>query len=140
MALTTTRIGRIHLVTIPSSDPERSIAFYEALGFEKRADFPFAGEHRWIELFPPDGSAGIALAPAAADSAGVQTGIILTTDDIDAAHGELVAAGVDVDEAIAREGAPVEIRIGSAAIVGPTPSMFYLRDPDGNALLVVGPN
>ena len=34
-------IGRIHLVMIPSTDHDRSIAFYEGLGFEKRADVPF---------------------------------------------------------------------------------------------------
>jgi catechol 2,3-dioxygenase-like lactoylglutathione lyase family enzyme len=138
MALTTTRIGRIHLVTIPSSDPERSIAFYEALGFEKRADAPFGDGHRWVELFPPDGTTGVALAPAIGDAPGVQTGILLTTDDIDATHAELRSGGVDVDEAIARAGAPTRISIGAADLVEPFPPMFYFRDPDGNALMIVG--
>jgi catechol 2,3-dioxygenase-like lactoylglutathione lyase family enzyme len=140
MSLTTSRIGRIHLVTIPSADPERSIAFYLALGFEKRSDVPFGDGHRWVELFPPDGSAGIALAPAEAGAPGVQTGMILVCDDIDATHAELRAGGVDVDAAIARPGAPTEIRIGAAELVGPTPPMFYFRDPDGNALMVVQPD
>ena len=37
---TTTRIGEISLVCVPSTDQDRSIAFYEALGFEKRTDTP----------------------------------------------------------------------------------------------------
>jgi catechol 2,3-dioxygenase-like lactoylglutathione lyase family enzyme len=136
---TTTRISAIHLVMVPSTDQDRSIAFYEALGFEKRADAPFGEGHRWVELYPPSGPTGIALAPASPSSAGVQTGIIITTDDIDATLAELRAGGVDVDDAVAREGAPTEIRLGDAAVVGPFPPMFYLRDPDGNALLAIGP-
>jgi catechol 2,3-dioxygenase-like lactoylglutathione lyase family enzyme len=135
-------IGRIHLVMVPSTDHDRSIAFYEGLGFEKRADFGFgAGDaERWVELFPPDGVCGVALSGRAdAAAAGVDTGIVVTTDDVDAAHALFVAAGRDVDPAVAREGSPASIRIGSAEVVGPTPPMFGLRDPDGNALLVIGP-
>lgn len=133
------RLARIHLITIPSSDPARSIAFYERLGFETRADRPFGTGHRWVELFPPDGTAGIALAPASGENAGVATGIILTSEDLDATHAALRADGVDVDAAIAGAGAPdVHISIGEADLVEPEPRMFQLRDPDGNQLLVVG--
>ncbi len=138
MSTTTTRIGRIHLVTIPSADHERSIAFYEALGFAKRADFPFGDGDRWVELFPPDGTTGIALSGRTV-TGGVQTGIILTTDDIEATHAEMQEADLDVDPNIARAGAPTQIRVGAADVVEPDPPMFYLRDPDGNALLVVAP-
>jgi hypothetical protein len=37
---TPSRITRIQLVTIPSTDQDRSVAFYEMLGFEKRNDAP----------------------------------------------------------------------------------------------------
>ena len=139
MRTTTTRIAQIHLVMIPSTNHDRSIAFYESLGLKKRADAPFGDGHRWVELYPPSGPTGIALAPATPDAAGIQTGIIVTTDDIDATHAELRSGGIDVDPAVAREGAPRSITLGAAEVVGPTPPMFYLRDPDGNALLVVGP-
>ncbi len=131
-------LGRIHLITIPCSDADRSIAFYEAIGFEKRADFPFGEGGRWVELFPPDGTAGVSLAPGPHRATGVRTGIILTTADIDDAHVRLRAAGADVDAEIARDGASREIRVGSVDVVGPQPPMFHLRDPDGNELLVVG--
>ena len=38
-----TTVGRIHLVLVPTTGPDRSIAFYASLGFAKRADFPYEG-------------------------------------------------------------------------------------------------
>jgi catechol 2,3-dioxygenase-like lactoylglutathione lyase family enzyme len=139
IAMTAAVTGRIHLITIPSTDTDRSIAFYERLGFEKRADFPFGDGGRWVELFPPDGTAGLSLAAGADAETGARTGVIVTTDDIDAAHARLRALGVDVDGEIARPGAPVAIRVGAVEVTGPRPAMFHLRDPDGNELLMVGP-
>jgi catechol 2,3-dioxygenase-like lactoylglutathione lyase family enzyme len=132
-------IGRIHLVMVPTTDYDRSIEFYEALGFAKRVDAPFGEGGRWVELFPPDGTAGIALTAAYAGHAGVQTGLILSTDDIAAAHERLRDWGVDVDAEVARPGGDVEVAIGATRVVRPSPAMFFLRDPDGNALLMVQP-
>ena len=125
MTTTTSRIGEINVVMIPSTDQDRAVEFYEGLGFEKRADVPFGDKYRWVEVYPPGGTTGIALAPPRpGDPTGVQTGISLTTDDIDATHAELKASGVDVDTAVSRMGEPV-------------PPMFWFRDPDGNTLLIV---
>jgi catechol 2,3-dioxygenase-like lactoylglutathione lyase family enzyme len=135
---TATRIGQIHVVMVPSTDQDRSIAFYEALGFEKRLDVPFAEHHRWVEMFPPDGVTGVALvAPGPGESGGTSTGVLLTTDDIDATHAQLRSSGVDVDAQVARPGTPARIRIGAAELAGPVPPMFWFRDPDGNTLLIV---
>ena len=126
MTATTSRISQINLVMIPSPDQDRSIDFYVGtLGFEKRTDVPFGGQYRWVEVYPPNGTTGIALAPPReSDPVGIQTGISLTTDDVDATHAELKSAGVDVDAEVSRMG-------------GPVPPMFWFRDPDGNTLLVV---
>jgi catechol 2,3-dioxygenase-like lactoylglutathione lyase family enzyme len=123
---TASRIGGINLVMIPSPDQDRSIEFYVgSLGFEKRTDIPFGGSYRWVEVYPPTGTTGIALAPPReGDPTGIQTGISLTTDDIDATHAHLREAGVDVDAEVSRMGDPV-------------PPMFWFRDPDGNTLMVV---
>jgi catechol 2,3-dioxygenase-like lactoylglutathione lyase family enzyme len=140
--VSTTRgqISRLQLVAIPSTDQDRSIAFYEALGFEKRSDFPWGDGYRWVELYPPSGAAGIALVPPGPrDPTAIQTGIILNTDDIDATHAQLRSDGVDVDPEVARVGAPAEIRIGAVEMAGPVPPMFYFRDPDRNSLLIVEP-
>jgi predicted enzyme related to lactoylglutathione lyase len=126
---TASRISEINLVIIPSTDQDRSIKFYEeALGFEKRTDIPFGGDYRWVEVYPPNGTTGIALAPPReGDPTAVQTGISLSTDNIDATHGQLQSSGVDVDPEVARMGDPI-------------PPMFWFRDPDGNTLLVVEQN
>ena len=140
MRTMTTRISQIQLVVIPVSDQERSVAFYEALGFERRNDIPWGDGHRWVEVYPPGGSTGLVLIPPGPDERiGVHTGVILNTDDIDATHTELRNRGVDVDPGVARVGAPAEIRIGPVEMSGPVPPMFYFRDPDGNTLLVVQP-
>jgi catechol 2,3-dioxygenase-like lactoylglutathione lyase family enzyme len=126
MPATAARIGSINLVMIPSPDQDRSIDFYVGtLGFEKRTDVAFGGEYRWVEVYPPNGTTGIALAPPREnDPIGIQTGISLTTGDIDALHAELLAAGVDVDAEVSRMGDPI-------------PPMFWFRDPDANVLMVV---
>jgi catechol 2,3-dioxygenase-like lactoylglutathione lyase family enzyme len=140
VSTTASQISRLQLVAIPSTDQDRSIAFYEALGFKKRSDFPWGDGYRWVELYPPSGEAGIALVPPGpGDPTAVQTGIILNTDDIDETHAQLRSNGVDVDPEVAREGAPAEIRIGAVEMAGPVPPMFYFRDPDGNSLLIVEP-
>jgi predicted enzyme related to lactoylglutathione lyase len=123
---TASRISQIGLVIVPSTDQDRSITFYEeALGFEKRTDVPFGGGYRWVEVYPPSGPTGIALAPPREGGpTAVETGITLVTDDIDTAHGHLLASGADVDAEITRLGDPV-------------PPTFWFRDPDGNTLMVV---
>jgi catechol 2,3-dioxygenase-like lactoylglutathione lyase family enzyme len=121
-----TEIGR---VAVPTVDPDGALAFYVGtLGFELRADETFAdGKMRWIEVAPAGASTAIALAPPM-DGApkSVDTGIIISTSDIEADHAALQAAGVDVDPEIARWGDPV-------------PPMFRLRDPGGNSLTIVEP-
>jgi catechol 2,3-dioxygenase-like lactoylglutathione lyase family enzyme len=125
VSTTTTGLDTISLVMIPSPDQDRAIAFYESLGFEKRTDIPFGGSYRWVEVYPPTGTTGIALAPPReGDPVGVETGISLTTADIEASHADMKAKGVDVDAEISRMGDPV-------------PPMFWFRDADGNTLLVV---
>ncbi len=126
MTTTATRLRQLSLVCVPTVDQDRAIEFYEKLGFEKRTDTPFGGGYRWIEVYPPEGTTGIALGPPPSGQAVMPTltGITLTTDDIDAIHAELKALGVDVDAEVARMGDPV-------------PPMFWFRDPSGHTLMVV---
>ena len=126
MSTTATGIRQISLIVVSTPDQDRAIAFYESIGFEKRTDIPFGDKYRWVEVYPPEGTTGIALAPPrpGTDAEPVETGITLTTADIDATHAELKALGVDVDAEVARMGDPV-------------PPMFWFRDPTGHSLLVV---
>jgi catechol 2,3-dioxygenase-like lactoylglutathione lyase family enzyme len=126
MSTTTTRINTIGIVCIPVSDQEQAIAFYvDTLGFEKRADVPFGNGYRWVEVAPEGSATTIAIAPPpeGQPTGNAQTGIIFHTADVDAVHADLKAAGVDVDDEVSRMGDPV-------------PPMFWLRDPEGNVLMI----
>jgi predicted enzyme related to lactoylglutathione lyase len=128
MSTTSTRIGEIGLVAVPTIDQDRAIEFYESIGFEKRTDIPFGNGYRWVEVYPPSGTTGIALAPPpGGEVTPGETGIILNTDDVDATHAEFKRLGVDVDEEVSRMGDPV-------------PPMFWFRDPTGHRLMVVQPS
>src|SRR6185295_450409 len=125
--LNLTQVGRV-CVTV--SDTDRAIDFYvDTLGFEKVVDVPMGEAMRWVEVALPGAATTIALAPPpeGQQAGGGQTGICLDTSDVDADHAALKAAGVDVDDEVARWG-------------GPVPPMFWLRDPDGNALIIVQPS
>jgi predicted enzyme related to lactoylglutathione lyase len=126
VSTTTSRISTIGLVSVPSVDQDGAIAFYtDVLGFEKRTDIPFGDNYRWVEVYPPSGTTGVALAPPPPGSATkMETGIILNTDDIEATYSALRERGVDVDAEISRMGDPI-------------PPMFWFRDPNGNSLLIV---
>jgi catechol 2,3-dioxygenase-like lactoylglutathione lyase family enzyme len=123
---TGTRISQVGTVIVPVSDQERALEFYVSkLGFEKRADSPYGDGERWLEVAPPGAATTIALVPPReGESAGIETRVGLTTEDVDADHADMRSRGVEVDEAVTRIGDPV-------------PPMFFFRDPDGNRYLIV---
>lgn len=107
------------------SDQDTALAFYtDKLGYEVRSDVSFGdnGEMRWLEVAPPGSSARLALNPPMRDKPG-GSAIGVETKDLAGEHERLKDAGVDVDaELMSSPGAP---------------SMFSLRDPDGNHIWVV---
>ena len=121
-----TRITELGRVAVPVSDQDRALDFYVGtLGFEKRADVPFGDGHRWIEVAPAGGAAAISLVlPMEGQSPGVETGVIFTSEDIDADHAALRDRGVDADAEVQRWGDPV-------------PPMFGFRVPDGYKFMIV---
>jgi predicted enzyme related to lactoylglutathione lyase len=121
------RIKKLANVIIPVADQDLELQFYtEALGLEKRADEPFGDGNRWIEVAPPGADTPIAICPPGPGltPGGKDTGISLETDDIDTYHAQLKDHGVDVDAEVSRFGDAV-------------PPLFWLRDPEGNTLMVV---
>ncbi len=121
-----TNIVGMGTVIVPVSDQDRALEFYlDKLGFEKRADIPFGGSERWVEVAPAGADTTIALQPPReGEPVGIQTRVAFSTSDIDADHVALKARGVDVDEEVMRMGDPV-------------PPMFFFRDPDGNSAFIV---
>jgi catechol 2,3-dioxygenase-like lactoylglutathione lyase family enzyme len=125
---TTSKTGlrSVTLVCVTTLEQDKAIEFYESLGFEKRVDEPFGGQYRWVEVAPAGAETVIAIAPPGpgGETGGRETGISLQTDDIDAIHADLKAAGADVDEEVSRMGDPV-------------PPLLWFRDPDKNSLMIV---
>ncbi len=127
MSSKTFAFSKIGLVVVPVSDQERSLRFYvDTLGFEKRVDTPFGNGYRWVEVAPPGATTTIAIVPPppGKPTGNVETGIALTSDDIDGDHALMQERGVDTDAEVSRMGDPV-------------PPLFWFRDPDGNTLMVV---
>ena len=123
---TSTRITMVGTVMLPVSDQDQAVEFYVGkLGFEKRMDTPYGDGDRWVEVAPPGAETSVALVPLReGDSAGIESRIGFTTEDIDGDHAELRDRGVDGDDEVMRMGDPV-------------PPMFFFRDQDGNRLLLV---
>ena len=127
---TNLNINTVGRVCVTVADTDRALDFYvDTLGFEKVVDVPMGPGMRWVEVALPGTPTTIALAPPPQDqeAGGGQTGICLDTSDVDGDHAALKAAGIDVDDEVSRYGDPV-------------PPMFWLRDPDGNSLIVVQPS
>ena len=123
-------ISKVGRVCVTVADSDRAIDFYTGkLGFEKVVDEPMGPEMRWVEVAISGGETTIALAPPpqGQEAGGKETGIILDSSDVEAAHAALKKAGVDVDAEVTRYGDPV-------------PPMFWFRDPDGNSLIIVQPS
>ena len=123
-------ISKVGRVCVTIADTDRALDFYvRTLGFKKVVDEPMGPDMRWVEVQVAGAETTIALAPPpqGQEAGGSQTGICLDTSNVDAAHEALKAAGADVDDEVSRFG-------------GPVPPMFWLRDPDGNSLIVVQPS
>ena len=90
----------LHFIVVFVRDQERSLRFYaDLLGFTIVIDHRFESGHRWIEVAPPDGTAKVALVPAAAGSddeklIGQFTRIFFLTEDVNAKYEEWRARGV----------------------------------------------
>ncbi len=122
MTANKSHITGVRTVSIPVADQDAALGFYvDTLGFEKLRDSPTPSGGRWIELAPGTDATIVTLEPAAPDQSRGSISIRFTTEDAEAAHAELQAAGVDTDEILRWPGVP---------------AMFAFRDPDGNAFSI----
>jgi len=139
----TTRITQVGTVFVPVADQDKALEFYQGkLGFEKRVDFIYGKELRWIEVAPPGSVNTIALVPAGEGNSvrSDAARCAFATEDIEADHASLRDSGVDVDKEIATKGnsrpglLSIEVSVGN-----PVPPQFFFRDIDGNRFLIVEP-
>jgi lactoylglutathione lyase len=104
------------------TDPERSIAFYEALGLEKRRELPIRDEaiNYFLGVPGTDGPELELTYNFGVDSYDVGTGyghIALTVDDLDRTLEQLAEQGIEPE----RE--PYRVREGGSRLC-------FVRDPD----------
>jgi lactoylglutathione lyase len=110
------------------TDPERSVAFYEALGFEKRRELPIRDEA--VNIFmglPGDGDRLELTYNFGVDSYELGTAyghIALTVDDIDATLARLAEQGIEPERA------PYTVREGGSRLT-------FVRDPDGYRVEII---
>jgi predicted enzyme related to lactoylglutathione lyase len=91
---------KLELVAVPVSDVDRAKAFYvEKAGFNADHDQRVNEEMRFVQLTPPGSACSIAIGTGIVDGEpGSVNGLQLVVDDIDAAHAELSARGVEVGD------------------------------------------
>jgi lactoylglutathione lyase len=106
------------------TDPDRSIPFYEALGFEKRRELPIRDEaiNYFLGIRGTDGPELELTYNFDTPQGGYEVGtgyghIALTVDDLDATLERLAAEGIEPERP------PYRVREGGSRIV-------FVRDPD----------
>jgi len=114
---------KVESVSVPVGDQDRAREFYvDTLGFELLVDSTWREGMRWSEVAPENSATSLMLVTwSSCMLPGMHRVIVLSTDDIETIHEELLSSGV------AFKLPPTETPRGKQA-------MF--RDPDGNALLL----
>ncbi|MEA3059285.1 MAG: hypothetical protein QOE50_697 [Sphingomonadales bacterium] len=110
---------KLELVILPVSDVDRAKAFYtDKIGFNADHDVRVNDQLRFVQLTPPGSACSIAFGDGITTAApGSVQGLQVVVADVQAAHDQLVARGVDVGE--------VQVLAWG--------SFIYFKDPDGNA-------
>jgi predicted enzyme related to lactoylglutathione lyase len=113
---------KLELIGVPVSDVDRAKSFYtDKVGFNLDHDHRVSDELRFVQLTPPGSACSIALGEGAVQGEpGSIKGLQLVVTDIEAAHAELAARGVDVSE----------------VQDFPWGLFVFFSDPDGNAWAV----
>src|SRR5690242_20218566 len=91
---------KLELVLLPVSDVDRAKTFYtEKLGFSLDVDHRGGEQFRVVQMTPPGSSCSISVGVGITDATpGAVRGTHLVVADIEAARGELIDRGVEVNE------------------------------------------
>ena len=121
---------RLELVLVPVTDVDRAKAFYtEKLGFSLDVDTQPTEEFRVVQLTPPGSACSITIGKGIGGGVpGSLKGIQICVGDIEAAHAQLVARGVDCTP-VRHMGANGWEDGGD----GDWNSFIFFDDPDGNS-------
>jgi catechol 2,3-dioxygenase-like lactoylglutathione lyase family enzyme len=128
---------KLEVQVIPVSDVDRAKAFYERLGWRLDEDVAPMEGLRIVQFTPPGSGTSVDFGEGITTGAPGAAEGTLVVSDIEAAHDELVARGIEVSDIWHGPPFPVEARQP-----GPDPerasygSFAYFTDPDGNTWLV----
>ena len=119
-------IDGIYAASVYVNDQAAALAWYTGvLGMEVRLDAPFEGGLRWLEVAPSGSSTNLLLIHGyggwAPERVGIETGVVLTAADVEAAYRDLAGRGVDFPMP------PQRFDWGWNAV---------LADPDGNSFVL----
>jgi catechol 2,3-dioxygenase-like lactoylglutathione lyase family enzyme len=134
---------KLEVLVIPVSDADRAKDFYSKLGWRLDADLAGDG-FRLIQFTPPGSGCSIQFGTNLTSAApGSFQGTLLIVSDVQAAHDDLVARGVEVGGVFhCATGGVCRVRDGDGVwerVGGPAPgnasygSFATLTDPDGNS-------
>jgi len=125
---------KLEVALIPVSDVDRAKEFYTKLGWRLDSDDAVGNDVRIVQLTPPGSGSSITFGKGVTAAApGAPLGGLIVSD-IEAAHKELVAKGINVSEVF--HGSPF------SRISGPDPehksygSFVSFEDPDGNVWII----
>jgi catechol 2,3-dioxygenase-like lactoylglutathione lyase family enzyme len=128
---------KFEVALIPVADVDRAKQFYTRLGWRLDDDLVMGNDFRVVQLTPPGSGSSISFGKGvtAAAPGSFRGGLIVS--NIEAAHKELVARGINSSEVF--HGSPFS---PAGRISGPDPehqsyrSYVSFEDPDGNAWIV----
>jgi predicted enzyme related to lactoylglutathione lyase len=122
---------------IPVSNVERAKQFYERLGWRLDEDVTPGDNIRIVQFTPPGSGCSVTFGKGITVAAPGSAAGGLIVSDIEAAHSELVARGIDASEMWHGAPFPPEARLSGADPKRTSyGSFFSFSDPDGNAWLV----
>jgi len=128
---------KLEVELIPVSDVDRAKEFYTKLGWRLDDDVTMGNDFRVVQFTPTGSACSISFGKGVTSAApgSLRGGLIVS--DIEAAHKELVARGINVSEVF--HGSPFS---PARRISGPDPerqsyrSYVSFEDPDGNVWIV----
>ena len=126
---------KLEVALIPISDVDRAKEFYTRLGWRLDADIVVGNDFRVVQFTPPGSGCSIQFGKNLTSAAPLRGGLIVS--DIEAAHKELVARGINASEVF--HGSPFS---PAGRISGPDPerqsysSYVAFEDSDGNVWIV----
>ena len=131
---------KLEVVVLPVADAERSKDFYESLGWRLDADFVFSETSRVLQFTPTGSDASIIFGTGVTTATpGSVGGLLLAVSDIDSAHDDLVARGIDVSDVFHGVNSVFgadERQPGADPDHGAYQSFVSFEDPDGNGWLL----